>query len=99
MSSHQVMLSFDIDENKVAENAEKEAGRQIAGMLINKCFGVNYVSEWRFKNYVQQAIKEMMEDEKEQIIQASIEELMRALSKTKAVKERLQEALDAEEGS
>lgn len=97
--SHQVVLTFDVDENKVQENAEKEAGRQIAGMLMNKCFGGNYVSEWRFKAYVQQAIREMMEEEKEQIIQASIEELIKALAKTKAVKERLAEALNGEKGS
>ena len=97
--SHQVVLTFDVDETKMQENAEKEAGRQVANMLMNKVFGTNYVSAWKYKAFVQQAIKEMMEEEKDQIIQESIKELVKALSRTKGVKERLTEVLDETEGS
>ena len=34
MSGHQVMITFDIDENQVQKNAEAEAGRQIAEQII-----------------------------------------------------------------
>lgn len=97
--THQVILTFDLDETKMQENAEREAGRQIANMLVTKVFGGGYVSEWKFKAYVQQAVKELMEEEKEQVIQASIEEVAKALSKTKAVRERLAEVIDEQEGA
>ena len=40
--SHQIVLTFDLDETKVQENAEKEAGRQIAATLMKEVFPQRY---------------------------------------------------------
>lgn len=89
----QVLISFDIDENKVAENAEKEAGRQI----VTKLFGNDYMryrQESAMRGYVLDVVREMLEPEKDKIIEEAVKEVVRGISRTKAVKERLNDALE-----
>ena len=95
--SHQVIITFDIDENKVQENAEKEAGRQIARDVVQSVFDRSYNREAAMSRYVQNAIKEMLEPEKDRIIQEAIKEVVSNLHKTKAVRERMLEAVDGKE--
>jgi len=45
------------------------------------------------KRYVQDAVREMLESEKERIISEAIKEVVGTLGRSKAVKERLQEEL------
>ena len=97
--SHQVIITFDIDENKVQENAEKEAGRQIAQKVIDKVFGVSCNKEVQMRNYVYNAIQELLEPHKEEIIAQAVKDVVENLHRTKAVKEKLQEALNGKEGS
>jgi len=97
--SHQVVLTFDVDENKVQENAEKEAGRQIAKQVIEHGFGPAYNRDSLMKNYVYSAIKEILAPQKDEIIADAIKEVVGNLHKTKVAKERLAEALDGEKGS
>lgn len=97
--SHQVIITFDIDENVVQENAEKEAGRQISKIIVDKAFGSSYYAETKLKQYVQDVLKEMLSENRQEIIDAAIAEVVKTLSKTKAVKEKLVEALDGKEGS
>ena len=97
--SHQIVLTFDIDENKVQENAEKEAGRQISKTIVDKAFGSSYYAESKLKEYVQDVLKEMLSENRQEIIDAAIAEMIKNLSKTKMVKEKLVEALDGKEGS
>ena len=47
--SHQIVLTFDLDENKVQENAEIEAGRQIAKQVIEHGFGPAYNRDYLMK--------------------------------------------------
>jgi len=93
--SHQVIITFDMDETKIQENAEKEAGRQIAKQVIDKAFGstLSYGRDGLMKRYVQDAVREMLESEKERIISEAIKEVVGTLGRSKAVKERLQEEL------
>ena len=95
--SHQVVITFDIDENKVQENAEKEAGRQIASKVMQTAFGYN--PEARMRSYVQDIIKELLEKNKEEIISRAVKNVTDSLCRTKAVKEKMQEVFDGKEGS
>lgn len=96
---HQVIITFDLDENKIAENVEKEAGRQIARQVVDGVFNQSYNRDAAMRRYVQEAIRELLEPEKEQMIAEAIKEVVGTLSRTKVVKERLQEALDGKEGA
>lgn len=97
--SHQVVITFDIDETKVQENAEKEAGRQIAEQVIDAAFGSYYNREAVMARYVQNAVKEILTPEKDRIISEAIKEVVGSLSKSKVVRERLKEEIDGKERS
>lgn len=97
--SHQVVITFDIDETKVQENAEKEAGRQIAKQVIEGAFRQNYNRDAAMARYVQDAVKEILTSEKDRIISEAIKEAVGSLSKSKVVRERLREEIDGEKGS
>ena len=100
MSSHQVVITFDLDENTVKENAEKEAGREIANRIINNMIddAYYYDKSSAVKKCTQKiltnTIVEILETEKDKIINEAIKELVLSLSRTKAVKEKLQEVLN-----
>ena len=91
--SHQIIITFDLDENKVQENAEKEAGRQIANKITDMALGSSYYRENAMKRYVQDALRELIEQDKEKIIEETIREMVTSLSRTKAVKEKMAEIL------
>lgn len=95
--SHQVIITFDLDENRIQENAEKEAGRQVAKDVLMEAFGADYSRRDLMKRYVCQAIKEMLEPERDKIIQEAITELIDSLRRTKVVKNKLVEALHGDE--
>lgn len=89
--SHQVIITFDLDENKIQENAEKEAGRQIARDVIEAVFGRSSYSQGdMMRRYALDAIKNMLEPNKDQIIQDAVKEVVANLHRTKAVKELLE---------
>lgn len=96
--SYQVVITFDIDETKVQENAEKEAGRQIAKQIIESAFG-HYNRDAVMARYVQNTVKEILTPEKDRIISEAIKEVVGSLSKSKVVRERLREEIDGEKGS
>ena len=91
--SHQVLISFDIDENKVQENAEKEAGRQIAKEVKDRVFGDSYNADYRMRKMVESIVIELLEPQRDEIIAQAVKEVVGNLHKTKAVKEKLQETL------
>lgn len=91
---HQVIITFDIDENKVQANAEKEAGRQIAKEVIDTVFERPYNRDSLMRQYVKEIIRDMLEPNKEDIIEAAIQEVVGNLHRTKAVKEMLAKAVD-----
>ena len=79
--SHQVLLSFDIDENKVQENAEKEAARQIVKEMMGSGNAYYGAASVRMREYIKDILTE------------AVKEVVGNLHKTKAVKEKLQETL------
>ena len=89
--SHQVIITFDLDENKIAENAEKEAGRQIAKQLLEEAFGSSYYRDNALRNYAQKAVTELLSEDKEKIVSEAIKETVKSIARTKAVREKLEE--------
>lgn len=96
-TGHQVIITFDIDEDRVTENAEKEAGRQIAKQIIDEVFGKSYDRGAAMRRYVKDVIEEMIGPMKERIIKEAVAEVVGNLHRTKAVKELLSERTNAEE--
>jgi phosphotransacetylase len=101
--SHQVIITFDLDENRVQENAEQEAGRQIAKTIMDKLFGKpEYISyrDAKVRNYATEIMKQLLEPYKDEIIEQTVHSLVESLKRTKIVKDKLSEALsDGEQGS
>ena len=92
---HQVLITFDIDENKVQENAEKEAGRQIAKEIMEEAFGKDsYSQKNMIYNYVSKAVRDIIEEQQDEIIKGAIKEVAKSLGRTKVVKEKLVQELD-----
>lgn len=91
--SHQVIITFDMDETKIQENAEKEAGRQIARDVVSAAFGSSYNQNNAIKAYVQKAINEMIEPHKDEIITEAIKEVVGSLARSKIVREKMLEAM------
>ena len=94
MSSHQVIITFDLDENSIKENAEKEAGRQIARQIMDEFFGASYGRAGKIHNTVSNAVEELLKADKDKIIAEAIRELVNSLSRSKIVKEKLAEAME-----
>ena len=89
----QVLISFDIDESKVQENAEKEAARQIVKKMFGNGNAYYGAASVRMREYIKDILTEMLEPEKDEIIAEAVKEVVGNLHKTKAVKEKLQETL------
>ena len=90
--NHQVLISFDIDENKVQENAEKEAARQIVKEMMrngNTYYGAASV---RTREYIKDILAEIIAPEKDEIIEKAVKEVVENLHRTKAVKDMLKSA-------
>ena len=96
--SHQVVLTFDVDESKVQENAEKEAGRQIAQRVLHEVCGDSYIGAYSAKrNATDFLVTEMMEilrENKEEILERAIKEVVGSLSRSKIVREKLQAEIE-----
>lgn len=94
--AHQVLITFDIDEARVQENAEKEAGRQIAKTVIDGAFSSTYYRENLMRQYVQDIIKEMLAPHKEEIITEAVKLVADSLRKSKLAKDKLSEVVNGD---
>lgn len=93
--SHQVLLTFDIDEAKVQENAEQYAGKKIANDILKKIFGwdfdiKSYQSERVMREFVQKTVDDIINEHKDEIIKEAVKNVTANLHRTKAVKELLE---------
>lgn len=99
--SHQVIITFDLDENQVAENAAKEAGRQIANQILKESFQDSYLGSYGAKRsaqiFIKNEIVEFLTENKEEIMDVAIKEVVNSLARSKAVREKVQEALNGKE--
>ena len=93
--SHQVLLTFDIDEDKVQENAERYAAKKIANDILEKIFGrdfdiKSFQSAGAVRQFVQKTVDDIISEHKDEIIKEAVKNVTANLHRTKAVKELLE---------
>ena len=97
MSSHQVIITFDLDSNKVQENAEKEAGRQIAKQVMSEiCEGSwqgSINAKYLAREFLRQEVVAVLKDCKDEIINEAIKDVFATITKSKAVREKIEKGL------
>lgn len=86
----QVLIDFHLDEDKIAENAEKEAARMIVREMFQGAYGGTDKSA--MKRYVTSAMQEILEPMKDEIIKEAVNEVVGNLHRTKAARELLEDA-------
>ena len=95
--NHQVMISFDVDDERIAENIEKAAARQASDKIIGAAFGrESYygMAESKMRDYVRDVIAEMLEPHKAEIIETAIKTVVANVTKSKLVREKLAEQIE-----
>ena len=85
MSGHQVMITFDIDENQVQKNVK---------MLFGNRYG--YLEESRVREFAKDIVEEMFKPYKDEIIAGAVKAVAENLHRTKTVKAKLEEVLDGD---
>lgn len=99
--SHQVIITFDLDENKVQENAEIEAGRQIARQVMSEICEGSWPGSINAKNlareFLRQEVVATLKDYKDEIISEAIKDVFSSVMKSKAVREKLEKGLRDED--
>ena len=88
----QVLIDFHLNEDKIAENAEKEAAQRIVREMFQGAYGGMDMN--KIKGYVFAVVKEILEPQKDEIIEEAVKEVVANLHRTKAVKEMLADATD-----
>lgn len=100
MMSHQVIINFDLDESKVQENAEKEAGRQIAKQVMSEICEGSWSGSINAKNLARELLRQevvaVLKDHKDEIISEAIKDVFASVTKSKAVREKIEKGLNDE---
>lgn len=92
--SHQVIITFDMDETKIQEHAEKEAGRQIAKEITDKVVGNNqWDRERKLRAIVVDAVKDILLTEgQDKLVEEAVKEVVGNLHRTKKARELMESA-------
>lgn len=98
-SIYNVPVVLAIDEEKIAENIEKEAERKVIDKLSKnveeEVFGHRgYHGTSPAKEMAKVIIKELLNKHKDEIVQGAIKELAANMVKTKAVKEAIKKTIE-----
>ena len=96
--NHQVVISFDVDDEKIAENIVNAAARQVATQILEKQFGYNSfnktLSASRVHDFVRDAVVEVLEPQKSEIVEEAVKEVASSMMRSKTVREKLAERLE-----
>lgn len=95
--NHQVMISFDVDDERIAANIEKAAAKHVSDKIIGAAFGrENYygTAEAKMRDYVRDVIAEMLEPHKAEIIETAIKTVVANVTKSKLVREKISEQME-----
>ena len=92
--SHQVVITFDMDETKIQEYAEIEAGRQIAKDVLDAITKDSYYHRPvdAVKKYAREAMESILADKKDEIIAEAVKEVVANLHRTKKARELMESA-------
>lgn len=96
--NHQVVISFDVDDEKIAENIVNAAARQVATQILEEKFGYNSfnktLSASRVHDFVRDAVVEVLEPQKSEIVEEAVKEVASSMMRSKTVREKLAERLE-----
>lgn len=91
---HQVLITFDIDDEHVQKYAEERAAQEIVKQIFGDYLSnSNWRTEENIKRYVNKIIEEMLEPMKEEMINQAVSQIVKNVHRTKAFKERFEEEL------
>ena len=91
--NHQVVISFDVDDEKIAENIVNAATQ-----ILEEKFGYNSfnktLSASRVHDFVRDAVVEVLEPQKAEIVEEAVKEVASSMMRSKTVREKLAERLE-----
>lgn len=99
---HIVQFAIGIDDeairNRIARSAEKQIIENIQAnvehIIFNSGWNTNRVDKNAPKEWVKDMVKDVIEANKDQIIEAAVVELAKNMAKTKAVKEAMAKVVE-----
>lgn len=99
---HIVQFAIGIDDeairNRVTESAEKQITesikKDVEGAIFCKEWHSNNIDKNNPKEWVEDMVKDVIEANKDQIIEAAVAELAKNMAKTKAVKEAIAKVVE-----
>lgn len=98
MSVYSVPVTIGVDEKRIAEEIQNDVEQQVVNSITkevkNKMFSKSYYQEDPLDIIVKNEVKRIVDDYKEQIIDTAAKLLSEKLSRTKAVKEAVQNVID-----
>lgn len=99
MSVYSVPVTIGVDEKRIAEEIQNDVEQQVVKTITkevkNKMFSKNnYYQENPIDTMIKNEIKRIVEDNKDYIIENASKLLCEKLSRTKAVREAVQNVID-----
>ena len=99
MSVYSVPVTIGVDEKRIAEEIQNDVERQVVKVITkevkNKMFSKNkYYQEDPIDTMIKNEIKRIVEDNKDYIVENASKLLCEKLSRTKAVREAVQNVID-----
>lgn len=99
MSVYSVPVTIGVDEKRIAEEIQNDVEHQVVKNITkevkNKMFSKNnYYQEDPINTMIKNEVKRIVEDNKDYIVENASKLLCEKLSRTKAVKEAVQNVID-----
>lgn len=99
MSVYSVPVTIGVDEKRIAEEIQNDVEHQVVKTITkevkNKMFSKNnYYQEDPINTMIKNEVKRIVEDNKDYIVENASKLLCEKLSRTKAVKEAVQNVID-----
>lgn len=101
---HIVNVAFDFDDKKVADSIEAQVHKEVVDNITEEVKKIIFEKQWRYsgkpydesdpaplKKIVESKVSEVLEENKDFIVNGAIKMLADKLSKTKKVKEAMSE--------
>lgn len=98
MSIYSVPVTIGVDEKRIAEEIHNDVEKQVVSSITqevkNKMFSKSYYQEDPLDKIIKNEVKRIVDNNKDYIIENAAKLLSEKLSRTKAVKEAVQNVID-----
>ena len=98
MSVYSVPVTIGVDEKRIAEEIENDVGHQVINSITkevkNKMFSKSHYQEDPLDTMIKNEVKRIVENNKDYIVENTSKLLCEKLSRTKAVREAVQNVID-----